>query len=242
MSDVSFSVAPGTTHALVGESGSGKTTTGRAISLFSRPTAGSIALHGEEITTARGKRQRELRRAIQMVYQNPFGSLDPRLSIGDSIAEPVRNFFGASRRSARAKAKEVLDQVSLDSSMATRKPSELSGGQRQRVAIARAIIIEPELIVLDEAVSALDVTVQAQILRLLDDLQKELGLTYIFISHDLAVVNQISDSVSVLSRGKQVEYGATEKIFTQPSTDYTRTLIDAIPGSRYRAGDLNLGL
>lgn len=242
VSDVSFSVAPGTTHALVGESGSGKTTTGRAISLFSRPTAGSIALHGEEITTARGKRQRELRRAIQMVYQNPFGSLDPRLSIGDSIAEPVRNFFGASRRSARAKAKEVLDQVSLDSSMATRKPSELSGGQRQRVAIARAIIIEPELIVLDEAVSALDVTVQAQILRLLDDLQKELGLTYIFISHDLAVVNQISDSVSVLSRGKQVEYGATEKIFSQPSTDYTRTLIDAIPGSRYRAGDLNLGL
>ena len=210
MSDVSFSVAPGTTHALVGESGSGKTTTGRAISLFSRPTAGSIALHGEEITTARGKHQRELRRAIQMVYQNPFGSLDPRLSIGDSIAEPVRNFFGASRRSARA--------------------------------IARAIIIEPELIVLDEAVSALDVTVQAQILRLLDDLQKELGLTYIFISHDLAVVNQISDSVSVLSRGKQVEYGATEKVFTQPSTDYTRTLIDAIPGSRYRAGDLNLGL
>ncbi|MDU7512252.1 MAG: ABC transporter ATP-binding protein, partial [Corynebacterium sp.] len=146
--DINFSVARGTTHALVGESGSGKTTTGRAISLLSTPTSGSIRLGGEDISSARGKRRRELRRSIQMVYQNPFGSLDSRLSIGDTIAEPVRNFTGASKRDARAKAREFLDLVALDSSMASRRPRELSGGQRQRVAIARAMIIEPDLVVL----------------------------------------------------------------------------------------------
>lgn len=240
--DISFTVARGTTHALVGESGSGKTTTGRAISLFSRPTEGTIRLSGEELTGVKGKRLRELRQKIQLVYQNPFSSLDPRLSIGETIAEPVRNFKRASRRDANKKAQKFLDLVALDSAMAGRKPKELSGGQRQRVAIARAMIVEPELVVLDEAVSALDVTVQAQILRLLDELQKELGLTYIFISHDLAVVNQISDTVSVLSYGQQVESGRTAEVFAHPETAYTRELIAAIPGSRYRAGDLNLGL
>ncbi|MGP5593491.1 dipeptide ABC transporter ATP-binding protein [Corynebacterium flavescens] len=239
---VSFSVARGSTHALVGESGSGKTTIGRAISLFNTPTSGSIALSGEEITGRRGKELRHLRRRIQLVYQNPFGSLDPRMSIGDSIAEPLRNFDGASTRQARRKAEEYLDLVALDKAIASRRPRELSGGQRQRVAIARAMIVEPELVVLDEAVSALDVTVQSQILRLLNDLQGQLGLTYIFISHDLAVVNQISDTVSVLSHGQQVEYGKTAEVFSNPQSGFTRQLIEAIPGSRYRAGDLNLGL
>lgn len=242
VNDISFTVARGTTHALVGESGSGKTTTGRAISMFSRPTAGSIRLAGEELTRVKGKRLRELRQKVQLVYQNPFSSLDPRLSIGETIAEPVRNFTQATRRDAYKKAQEFLDLVALDSSMAARKPQELSGGQRQRVAIARAMIVEPDLVVLDEAVSALDVTVQAQILRLLDELQQELDLTYVFISHDLAVVNQISDTVSVFSHGQQVEYGPTADVFARPDTSYTRQLIAAIPGSRYRAGDLNLGL
>ena len=239
---VSFKVATGSTHALVGESGSGKTTIGRAISLFRQPTSGSITLGGEEITGIKGKELRQLRRRIQLVYQNPFASLDPRMSIGDTIAEPLRNFDGASAAQARHKAEEYLDLVALDKAIFARRPRELSGGQRQRVAIARAMIVEPDLVVLDEAVSALDVTVQSQILRLLNDLQRHLGLTYIFISHDLAVVNQISDTVSVLSHGQQVEYGNTADVFSNPHSEFTRQLIEAIPGSRYRAGDLNLGL
>ncbi|OFT67771.1 ABC transporter ATP-binding protein [Corynebacterium sp. HMSC05D03] len=240
--DISFTVAKGATHAIVGESGSGKTTTGRSIAMFNTPTAGSITVGGRDIVGLRGKASREERNNIQLVYQNPYGSLDPKQTIGQTVAEPLRNLKGASASSAKAKAKEFLELVALNPDYYDRRPRELSGGQRQRVAIARAMIVEPELVILDEAVSALDVTVQAQILRLLARLQEELGLTYIFISHDLAVVNQISDTVSVLSKGQQVECGPTAEVFSNPQSPFTRKLIEAIPGSRYRAGDLNLGL
>ncbi len=240
--DISFTVAKGSTHAIVGESGSGKTTTGRSIAMFNTPTSGSITVGGRDIVGLRGKALREERNNIQLVYQNPYGSLDPKQTIGQTVAEPLRNLKGARASAAKEKAKEFLDLVALNPDYYDRRPRELSGGQRQRVAIARAMIVEPELVILDEAVSALDVTVQAQILRLLARLQEELGLTYIFISHDLAVVNQISDTVSVLSKGQQVECGPTAEVFSNPQSPFTRKLIDAIPGSRYRAGDLNLGL
>ncbi|RSZ63150.1 ABC transporter ATP-binding protein [Corynebacterium hylobatis] len=240
--DVSFTVPRGTTHAIVGESGSGKTTLGRSIAAFNKPTAGSIRIGVTEITTADAKARRELRRDVQLVYQNPYSSLNPRQTIGQIIAEPLRNFSRLTRGEVNAQVNRHLDLVALDQAVADRRPAELSGGQRQRVAIARALILKPELVVLDEAVSALDVTVQAQILRLLDELQTELGLTYVFISHDLAVVRQISDTVSVMSAGRQVEYGATADVFENPESEFTRNLIDAIPGRSYRGGDLNLGL
>ena len=240
--DISFTVAKGSTHAIVGESGSGKTTTGRSIAMFNTPTSGSITVGGRDIVGLRGKALREERNNIQLVYQNPYGSLDPKQTIGQTVAEPLRNLKGVRASAAKEKAKEFLDLVALNPDYYDRRPRELSGGQRQRVAIARAMIVEPELVILDEAVSALDVTVQAQILRLLARLQEELGLTYIFISHDLAVVNQISDTVSVLSKGQQVECGPTDEVFSNPQSPFTQKLIEAIPGSRYRAGDLNLGL
>ncbi|MGW9022168.1 dipeptide ABC transporter ATP-binding protein [Leucobacter chromiiresistens] len=235
---VSFAVAPGTTHALVGESGSGKTTTGRAIAGFAAPTSGSVRVAGTEVTELRGGALRQFRRTTQMVYQNPYGSLDPRLSVGQTLAEPLANYrIGTGSRADRAeRVAHALEVVSLPAEFAQRRPRELSGGQRQRVAIARALIVEPELVVLDEAVSALDVTVQAQILRLLARLQQELGLTYVFISHDLAVVRQISDTVTVLQRGRQVEHGATEDVFSNAQDPYTQRLIEAIPGASLTSG------
>ena len=259
--NVSFTVPRGTTHALVGESGSGKTTTGRAIAGLTRPTSGSVRVfagahgagaHGAgahgvgavsgsgakgsgsgiEVTGLDGAALREFRRTTQLVYQNPYGSLDPRRTIGQTLAEPLRNFGIGTRRDAGARVASALELVALPAAFAKRKPHELSGGQRQRVAIARALIVQPELVVLDEAVSALDVTVQAQILRLLAELQRELGLTYVFISHDLAVVRQISDTVSVLQRGQQVEHGDAEQVFSNPQHEYTRQLLEAIPGRR----------
>ena len=230
--DVSFRVRRGTTHALVGESGSGKTTTARLVTRFHQPDAGSIEIGGDDVTAAKGASLRELRRRIQLVYQNPFASLDPRQPIVDIVAEPLQNFRVGGRTERRERALALLDRVSLPSDVARRTPRELSGGQRQRVAIARALAIDPEIVVLDEAVSALDVTVQARILELLTSLQAELGLTYLFISHDLAVVRRISHTVSVMRRGRVVEEGQTEELFHDPQHEYTKELLAAVPGAR----------
>lgn len=233
--DVSFQVRRGTTHALVGESGSGKTTTARLVTRFLQPDAGRIELVGSsgelaDIAGLHGEGLRRLRRRIQLVYQNPFSSLDPRQSVAQIVAEPLHNFREGTRADRSARAAELLDRVALPADLLERTPRELSGGQRQRVAIARALAIRPDVVVLDEAVSALDVTVQARILELLESLQQELGLTYLFISHDLAVVRRISHTVSVMRRGRVVEAGSTEDIFTSPAHEYTRELLAAVPG------------
>jgi len=230
--DVSFRVRRGTTHAIVGESGSGKTTTIRDVVGFRQPTSGRILIEGTELTTLRGEALRQFRRKIQLVHQNPFSSLDPRQTIFQIIEEPLRNFEPLEPAERTRRVEHILARVGLPPAVLQRRPHALSGGQRQRVAIARALVLEPRVLVLDEAVSALDVTVQAQILRLLDQLQAELGLTYLFISHDLAVVRQIADTVSVLQNGRQVDAGRVEDVFLWPHSAYTRELIDAIPGKR----------
>ena len=228
---VSFSIARGTTHALVGESGSGKSTTARLIMRFEQQSSGTVRIDGDDVAGLKREGLRALRRRIQLVYQNPFGSLDPLQSVGSLIAEPMKNFAMGTRPERAKRAAELLDLVALPQAFAERRPRELSGGQRQRVAIARALALDPEILILDEAVSALDVTVQAQILDLLASLQQQLGLTYLFISHDLAVVRQISDTISVMSRGRIVETGTTRDVLLRPASEYTRELLDAVPGT-----------
>lgn len=234
--NVSFTVARGQTHALVGESGSGKTTTGRIISGFETATQGAVRLGDQEIHVPEGKKRfknRDIRRRVQLVYQNPLSSLDPRWTIGQTLAEPLKNLTGVTGSEAQDKVEHYLHLVALNGDYARRHPRELSGGQRQRVAIARALITEPELVVLDEPVSALDVTVQAQIVELFDELQQQLGLTYVFITHDLAVARQISDTVSVLQHGVQVEHGTIAEVYEKPQAEFTQKLLAAIPGRTF---------
>lgn len=230
VNSVSIEVPRGSTFSIVGESGSGKTTLARIAARIIPADSGSIVFDGQDISAVKGEQLRQLRRRIQVVYQNPFGSLDPSMSIERIITEPLRAFSIGDRASRRTLARDLLERVSLSPEVADRRPRQLSGGQRQRVAIARALSLGPELIVLDEPVSALDVSVQEQILQLLVDLQKEFGLSYLFISHDLGVIRQVSDGIAVMRHGDLLEHGAADDVLSRPSHDYTKELLSAIPG------------
>jgi peptide/nickel transport system ATP-binding protein len=234
---VSLDIPRGSTVAVVGESGSGKSTLARMILDIEKPTTGTITFDGGLVGAGGHREQIAYRRRVQPVFQDPYSSLDPLYSVFRAIEEPLRAHDYGDAATRRARVEELADQVALSKSQLQRFPSELSGGQRQRVAIARALALSPELVVCDEAVSALDVVVQAQILQLLAGLQEELGLTYLFITHDLAVVRQIADRVLVMQEGRVVEEGTVDTVFDSPATDYTRALLDAIPGR-----DLELAL
>lgn len=235
--DVSFSIKRGTTLAIVGESGSGKSTVANMVLRLLKPTSGTVTYEGKNIADLKGADLLDFRRHVQPVFQNPYGSLDPMYSIYRSIEEPLRIHKIGDKKSRQNRVRELLDMVRMPASVMTRFPNELSGGQRQRIAIARAMALDPDVIVCDEAVSALDVLVQDQVLHLLNDLQAERGLSYLFITHDLAVVRQIADEVVVMQNGKLVEHATTDEVFDHPQKEYTRDLLDAIPG-----GNLELGL
>ena len=233
---VSFSVPKGSTTALVGESGSGKSTAAKLLLQLERKTSGKILVEGRDLDELSRREVFDLRRTMQPVFQDPYGSLDPLRNIGNTIAEPLSVHGVGDRASRRARVREVLEQVALPETLLTRYPNELSGGQRQRVAIARALALKPDIVVLDEAVSALDVLVQAQVLNLLADLQAELDLTYLFITHDLAVVRVIADHVCVMEKGRIVEQATVDEVFDNPQQEYTRELLNAIPGRTVMLG------
>ena len=226
--DLSFSIARGETFGLVGESGSGKSTAGKLLVRLLAPTSGKIVFDGEDLTAKDEKQMRPMRRNLQMVFQNPYGSLDPRMTLQQILEEPLRihQLFNGGRRK---KVGELLDYVGLKRSYLDRYPSEFSGGQRQRIAIARALAVDPQFIVADEPVSALDVSIQAQILNLLLDLQKEFKLTYLFISHDLSVVQYVSDRVAVMYLGRIVEMAECQRLYAHPTHPYTRLLLECVP-------------
>jgi dipeptide transport system ATP-binding protein len=226
---VSFKLESGKTLAIVGESGCGKSTLARMITFIDEPTGGDLLIDGKKVDTRPGHLTKEMRQKVQIVFQNPYGSLNPRQKVGDVLGEPLAINTDMSAEERRHRANEMLTKVGLGPEHYNRYPHMFSGGQRQRIAIARALMLNPKLLVLDEPVSALDLSVQAQVLNLLADLQDEFGLTYVFISHDLSVVRYIANEVMVMYFGEAVEYGTREEVFSDPKHEYTRTLFAATP-------------
>ena len=227
--DVSFEVRQGQTLGLVGESGSGKSTTGYCVLELLKPTAGSVRFDGVELTTLGRGELRRMRREMQIVFQDPYASLNPRMTIGDIVSEPLVVHKIGDRQRRRRTVEELLEVVGFNPDFVNRYPHEFSGGQRQRIGIARALALNPRLIVCDEPVSALDVSIQAQILNLLKDLQQAFGLAYLFIAHDLAVVREMSDYIAVMNKGKIVEQGPATEVYRRPKDEYTKALLAAVP-------------
>jgi len=226
---ISFSIEPGQTLGLVGESGSGKSTACRAVLQLIKPSSGSVRFEGQEIAGCSRRQMRPLRREMQMIFQDPYASLNPRKRVGQIVGDPLKRQRVASGGELRKRVQELLERVGLASEHYNRFPHEFSGGQRQRIGIARALALRPKLVIADEPVSALDVSIQAQIINLLDDLQDEFGLTYLFVAHDIGVVRHIADRIAVMNKGEIVEEGEADQVCENPRHDYTKKLLSAVP-------------